>query len=176
MEYPKIRNIEAFPVQDQGRDLICIRDPSNLTDKILFISRPAFFILSLFDGKHSLVDIQAEFMRRYGEMLFAEQIIGLAAQMDESLFLESKNFQAHKEKIVSEFLSSPVRRPLMELKGMKQTPEEARKEIEGCFTAEGGPWAAEWGRQGKGRCRGCAAAYRLPQGRRLLCMGIQGDC
>ncbi|MBI5186671.1 MAG: AmmeMemoRadiSam system protein B [Nitrospinae bacterium] len=139
MEYPEIRNIEAFPVQDQGRDLIGIRDPSNLTDKILFISQPAFFILSLFDGKHSIVDIQAKFMRRYGEMLFTEQITEIVSSMDENLFLESGNFHAHKERVENEFLGSPVRRPLMELKGIKQTPEEARKEIEGCFTAEGGP-------------------------------------
>jgi hypothetical protein len=139
MEYPKIRNIEAFPVQDQDRQLICIRDPSSFTDKILYVSHPTFFILSLFDGRHSLVDIQAEFMNRYGEMLFSEQITQIAVQMDENLFLESENFRKHEERIIKEFMDSPVRRPLSELRGIKQTAEEARKELEGFFLAEAGP-------------------------------------
>ena len=29
MDYPKLRNIEIFPVQLQGRRMLCLRDPLN---------------------------------------------------------------------------------------------------------------------------------------------------
>ena len=31
MDYPKLRNIDAFPVKMQGQDLICFRDPQRIT-------------------------------------------------------------------------------------------------------------------------------------------------
>jgi hypothetical protein len=32
MDYPKLRNIDAFPVKMQGQDLICFRDPQRVTE------------------------------------------------------------------------------------------------------------------------------------------------
>ena len=67
--YPKLRQVDMFPAEVSGEKVICLRDPLNLSGKILFIPYPTFFIVSLFDGQHSLADIQVEFMRRFGELL-----------------------------------------------------------------------------------------------------------
>jgi hypothetical protein len=47
MDYPKLRYVEAFPVEIQKQKLICLRDPQNLSGKMLFVSSEALFIISL---------------------------------------------------------------------------------------------------------------------------------
>ncbi len=73
MDFPKLRNINIFPVQNSGQTLLCLQDPQNISEKALFLPPPLYFIVSLFDGQHSILDIQAEYMRRFGEFLFTEK-------------------------------------------------------------------------------------------------------
>ena len=71
-DLPKLRNLDMFPAEVSGQKVICLRDPLNFSDKVIFIPYPIFFIIRLFDGQHSIVDIQAEFMRRFVELLSGE--------------------------------------------------------------------------------------------------------
>ena len=80
--YPKMRQVDVFPAEFSGQKVICLRDPLNLSGKIIFLPYPAFFIVSLFDGQNSLLDIQEKFMRQFGELLFRERIEELAIQID----------------------------------------------------------------------------------------------
>ena len=61
MENPKIRAVEAFPVEQQDQTLICLRDPSGLAPEPLMLGMGAYFIVTLFDGRMSLKDIQPRF-------------------------------------------------------------------------------------------------------------------
>ena len=54
---------------------------------------PLYFIVSLFDGQHSILDIQAEYMRKFGEFLYTEKLQEIINQLDENLFLEGERFQ-----------------------------------------------------------------------------------
>ena len=38
MEYPKLRNIDVFPLETSGKKVVGLRDPSNLSDKIVVVS------------------------------------------------------------------------------------------------------------------------------------------
>ena len=48
--YPRMRSLDIFPAEMSGQKVVCLRDPLNLSGKILFIPFPTFFIISLFDG------------------------------------------------------------------------------------------------------------------------------
>jgi hypothetical protein len=41
MEHPKLRSIEAFPVDLGGCKVLCLRDPTQLTDDAVFVPREA---------------------------------------------------------------------------------------------------------------------------------------
>ena len=69
MENPKIRAVEAFPVEQQDQTLICLRDPSGLAPEPIMLGMGAYFIVTLFDGRMSLKDIQLAFSKRFGEMI-----------------------------------------------------------------------------------------------------------
>ncbi len=51
MENPKIRAVEAFPVEQQDQTLICLRDPSGLAPEPIMLGMGAYFIVTLFDGQ-----------------------------------------------------------------------------------------------------------------------------
>jgi len=109
MDYPKLRYVETFPVEISGEKLVGLRDPLNLADKVLFLPPPALFVVSMFDGKHSLRDIQAAFMQRFGELIFLDKIQGIVTQLDSHLFLDSNRFRDFESQARREFLDAPTR-------------------------------------------------------------------
>ena len=74
IEKPKLRNLNAFPVNANGKQMICLQDPLNFTENPVYVPETAFFIVSLFDGEHTVLDIQEKFMRKYNTLLMSDQI------------------------------------------------------------------------------------------------------
>ena len=54
---PRVRPIEAFPVQQDGKSLIYLKDPLNFATP-LGISPVGYFLLAHFDGRHAYSDLQ----------------------------------------------------------------------------------------------------------------------
>ena len=46
MDYPKLRPVEAFPVEVEGDTRIYLRDPLNYTKSQIMVSYPVYFIIS----------------------------------------------------------------------------------------------------------------------------------
>jgi AmmeMemoRadiSam system protein B len=109
MDYPKLRPIEAFPVEVENRKLIYIRDSLNYAKDPLLLPYPTFFIISHFDGRHSILDIQQAFARQFGEILFSDKIREIAEQLDEHYYLDSERFARLQQEILEAFRRSPLR-------------------------------------------------------------------
>ena len=109
MQYPKLRNIEAFPIESEGQKAICLRDPAQISSKIIAVPYDTFFVISLFDGKHSILDIQEAYTRQFGDLLFSNKINEIIKILDENLFLDNDNFNKHKQLLIEEFKQSPIR-------------------------------------------------------------------
>jgi len=60
---PRLRPVEVFPVRQEGKTVICLRDPQNLAQPLL-ISPIVYFVLAHLDGDHSLLDIQESYFKR----------------------------------------------------------------------------------------------------------------
>jgi len=139
MDYPKLRNINIFPVQMSGQTLLCLQDPQNISEKAIFLPPPLYFIVSHFDGQHSILDIQTEYMRQFGEFLFTEKIQEIIGQLNETLFLEGDRFQeALKEKEES-FKGASIREAAFAGKSYEEDPERLRGQLEGYFQRSDGP-------------------------------------
>ena len=139
MDYPKVRNIDVFPLEVGRQRMVGLRDPSNLTDEVLVVPHSTIFLLRFFDGRHSLLDIQAEYMRQYGEILFTDSLQKLIEELDSHLFLESDRFRECQEKMVQEFKSSRVRKACHVEKGYPSDPEKLKEMLEGFFISPDGP-------------------------------------
>jgi MEMO1 family protein len=145
VDFPKLRNVNVFPVQMSGQTLLCLQDPQNISERALFLPPVLYFIVSLFDGRHSVLDIQAEYMRQFGEFLFTEKIHEIVGQLEENLFLEGDRFQealTAKEEI---FKKSPVREAAYAGKSYENEPELLRVQLENYFSGADGPGPLEGG-------------------------------
>jgi AmmeMemoRadiSam system protein B len=119
--------------------MICIQDPQGYSQKAVFLPSPLFFIVSLFDGKHSILDIQAEYMRRFGELLYREKIEEIIEQLDAQLLLDSERFGDALEKEKGDFHVSLVREAAFAGASYQSDPIALRGQIESYFSPPDGP-------------------------------------
>ncbi|MEW6299279.1 MAG: AmmeMemoRadiSam system protein B [Thermodesulfobacteriota bacterium] len=139
MEYPKLRPIEAFPVEIEKSKRVFIRDPLNYAKDPLILSYQTYFIISHFDGTHSLLDIQEAFARQFGQILFSDQLRDLIAQLDEHYYLDSERFARLYQETVDAFRLSPVREMAHADTCYASQPELFTEQLTGFFTGAGGP-------------------------------------
>ncbi len=139
MEFPKIRSIEAFPAEISGRRMICLRDPLLYSEQTVLVPEPTFFVISLFDGNHSFLDIQAEYMRRYGDLLFQETIGEIVHQLDNHLLLDNERFVQHKREVEKEFGSSSIRKATLAGKSYESDPVQLSEQLSSYFLSPEGP-------------------------------------
>jgi len=133
VDYPKLRTINIFPIQSSGQTMVCLQDPQNISEKALFLSPPLYFIVSLFDGQHSIRDIQAGYMRKFGEFLYTEKLQEIISQLDDTLFLEGERFQEALRQKEGDFRKASSREAVFAGKSYEADPDRLRAQLEGYF-------------------------------------------
>jgi AmmeMemoRadiSam system protein B len=136
MDYPKLRPVEALPTQE---NMICLRDPQGFSDKLLLIPPTLFYVVSMFDGRHSVLDIQAAYTSRFGELLFSEKIREIIDQLDDALFLDSERFQQARRQAVEDFRSAELREATHAGISYEEKPGELEQQLEALFAEPDGP-------------------------------------
>jgi AmmeMemoRadiSam system protein B len=106
---PRLRALEAFPVEHEGQRCIALRDPSGFTDQIAVLPAPLLDLVSLFDGLHSIEQMQEILERRHGEAPTREQIAAVIERFDAAGFLDSDRFRERRRTVEEAFRLSPVR-------------------------------------------------------------------
>jgi hypothetical protein len=109
-EKPKLRPVEVFPIQGERGTMVCLRDASGFTDRVVTASPRVIPVLQLLDGRHSILDIQADLTRRTGEIVYSDDIRRILSVLDEALLLEGERFEAHKAQVLAEFARATVRK------------------------------------------------------------------
>jgi len=139
MAPPHLRQVEAFPVQMNGEELICLRDPQGLAEKPVFLNRLQILLVSQMDGTKSLRDIQGNFFRSTGEILPFEMLETLVRQLDESHYLDSSLFRSFIDKLTADFLSRATRSARHAGNAYEASGEALQRQIESFFTDPDGP-------------------------------------
>ncbi len=140
MSLPRLRrDVEAFPVEHEGRPATGLRDPAGYTSSVLLLPPPLLELVSLFDGEHSIVDIQAAIMRRFGELIRQEQIEAAIATLDQHGFLESERFAERRAALDAAYLASPTRPARHAGGAYAGDADDLRRAVDAFFTAPTGP-------------------------------------
>ncbi|MBI2561574.1 MAG: AmmeMemoRadiSam system protein B [candidate division NC10 bacterium] len=140
-DYPRLRPVEAFPAVVSGQEVLCLRDPQQYSEVVVYVPAQTASILGLFDGQHSLLDIQEAFARRFGSLLFREQLLKVIQSLDEHLLLESPRFAAHRARLEDGFRQSRSRSAILAGKSYPPEATALRQQLESYFTAAEGPGA-----------------------------------
>jgi AmmeMemoRadiSam system protein B len=111
-----------------------------LNPEALVVTPQAYFILAHMDGSNTVVDIQAAYMRHFGDMLFRENVDALIRQLDSQLFLDNANSRRRMGELIAEFRDQPSRPAFHAGVSYEADPERLRAQLQGLFVPEnGGP-------------------------------------
>ena len=139
MKTPPIarRDLEFFPVQHQGQQLVLIRDHFGLVPEGKAVGIPLYQMMTLLDGTTTLRDLQVEFMSQKGGVLVGmDEINGLLANLDESYLLDSERFKNAKERIIADFTSQRIRPCSHCGKSYPENPSELRDRLDEILNRE----------------------------------------
>jgi len=151
MDFPRLRAVEVVPLEEGTYGL---RDPYRYTEKILIVPQNILFILSLFDGRHSILDIQCEYTRRFGDLLYSQKVQEIVDQLDGGGFLESDQFTVLKKRVDEEFRRADTRHPSHAGTAYAGESGALREQLAGFFAWPGKAAQASEGSPSAGSLRG----------------------
>jgi len=135
---PKLRPIEAFPVQQDGSTLVYLKDPLNLATP-MGISPVGYFILAHLDGNHSLIDIQEAYCRQFGTLLRSDELKKFLDTLDQHYYLVSERFEGYQAAVVQEFRRLPTRAAAHVGGVYKADADGLNTQLTGYFSSPDGP-------------------------------------
>jgi MEMO1 family protein len=136
MDNPRLRYIQASPVEADGNSRIVISDPLHFAKSPLVVPGVLYFIISHFDGQHSLLDIQEAFARQFGQVLAREKLEDIIEQLDQHHYLDSARF---RREVLDVFYQAPVREMAHANSCYSSKPEEFTQQAEALFHGAEGP-------------------------------------
>jgi MEMO1 family protein len=139
MEKPKIRAVEAFPVEQQGQKFVLLRDPTGIAPEPIMLGMGAYFLVAQMNGTNERLDLQAVFARRFGEIIPSEQIQQLIDALDRAYFLDSPHYTERVKTVAAEFASSSERPAALAGLAYEKDPIQLRQEIAAFFRRPGAP-------------------------------------
>lgn len=136
---PRLRPVEAFPVQMNGQEYICVRDPETLAEQPIFLNPTLLFLVSRMDGEHTLRDIQADYFRAAGEILPIETLENLVTQLDEQHYLDGPPFRSYLNGLIEAYRKAPSRHARHAGSAYPAAPEALLQQIQSYFAPPDGP-------------------------------------
>jgi AmmeMemoRadiSam system protein B len=104
------RDLEFFPVQYEGKQLVLIRDHLGLVQEGKAIEMPLYQFMTLLDGTRDVRDLQMIMIRQQGGVLVGiDEVKRVLAHFDEAFILDSERFREAKDHIVEDFVARSVR-------------------------------------------------------------------
>ncbi len=141
-EHPLLRPVEAFPVQQDGKTLIYLRDPAHFAETLV-VTPAGYFVLAHFDGRHSLVDIQEAYAKKVGQILPSDELHKMIEALDQNYFLYNRRFLDRQKEIIDAFRRQSVREAAHVGGVYSPEPDKLKTQLLGHFQAANGPGAVE---------------------------------
>lgn len=139
VHYPVLRNLQFSPIKQGDDQLIVLWDPSGLSKEKLVLPLNFFFIVQHFDGEHSLQEIGALYLKRFGEFLMPSKVEQLVADLDQKLFLEGPRAETARQQARMDYRQRLTRPAVFAGRSYETDGAKLRKQIDGFFTSGEGP-------------------------------------
>jgi hypothetical protein len=138
-QYPALRNLQYSPIKEGEDQYIVLWDPRGLSKERLVLPLNYFFIVQHFDGEHSLQEIGAMYLKRFGEFLMPNKVEQLVSELDDKLFLEGTRVESARQSAVDAYRRSPVRKAAFSGRSYEADAPKLRRQIDGFFKSKDGP-------------------------------------
>jgi AmmeMemoRadiSam system protein B len=138
-QYPVLRNLQFSPIKQGEDQLVVLWDPSGLSKEKLVLPLNFFFIVQHFDGDHSIQDIGALYLKRFGEFLMPSKVEQLVADLDERLFLESSRTEQARQQARLAYRQQAMRPAAFAGRSYEADGAKLKKQVNGFFSSGEGP-------------------------------------
>jgi MEMO1 family protein len=118
--FPLLRNLQFSPLKEGEEQYVLLWDPSGLSTDKLIVPLSYFYLLQFFDGEHSLEQVAAEYLRKFGEFLVPDRLHRLVSDL-------------------AAYQAASVRRAAFAGKSYEADPAKLTAQIKGCFSSKEGP-------------------------------------
>ncbi|HKC94977.1 MAG TPA: AmmeMemoRadiSam system protein B [Nitrospira sp.] len=162
-QYPVLRNLQFSPIKEREEQYIVLWDPSGLSKEKLVLPLNYFFIVQHFDGEHSLQEIGALYLKRFGEFLMPDKVDQLVTDLDTKLFLEGERTESARKQAQAMYRQAPLRAAAFAGRSYEADGAKLKKQIDGFFTSKEGPDFKPSGNKGKPIKGLVAPTYDLKQ-------------
>ncbi len=132
-EFPLVRPLEGIPVSIMGQTMFLVRDPARVSHKSLMLTPMTYFLVSMFDGKTSMRDIQLAYSRKFGNLIFTDQILDLIFELDCALMMNNSRYRQYLEFLREEFDRSNVRECILKGDDYPDDPGELKKKLDSFY-------------------------------------------
>ncbi|MCC2642350.1 MAG: uncharacterized protein K0S45_2763 [Nitrospira sp.] len=138
-QYPLLRNLQFSPLKEGEEQYVVLWDPTGLSKERLVLPLNYFFIVQHLDGEHTLQDIGAIYLKRFGEFLLPNKVEQLLADLDAKLFLEGERTERAKQQALEAYRQAPCRLATFAGRSYEADAAKLRAQIKGFFTSKDGP-------------------------------------
>ncbi|HEY2595619.1 MAG TPA: AmmeMemoRadiSam system protein B [Chloroflexota bacterium] len=137
-EHPRLRLVEAFPIEERGRRSLVLRDPADPSLSPLVLSDGAVQILMLLDGHRTIGDVSAALLLS-GASITESQLESFLVRLDEGGYLEGPRAMYRFQQRRTAFLALPSRPAVHAGGAYAGTPQELRRQLNAGYTDRDGP-------------------------------------
>lgn len=139
LQFPLLRNLQFSPIKENDEQYVLLWDPTGLSQEKLVVPPHYFYVIQRFDGEHSLEQIGADYLKRFGEFFMPDRLRQLVADLDAKLFLEGERVETARREAQAAYRQAAVRPARYAGKSYEADAAKLKAQIEGFFTSKEGP-------------------------------------
>ncbi|NUP88269.1 MAG: AmmeMemoRadiSam system protein B [Candidatus Sumerlaeia bacterium] len=142
LERPRLRPVEARPVQVHEETMVALSDPLGLAEDGIAVTLPVFFLLTQMNGVNSVEIIAAEFQRQFGEAIPIEKLRQIILQLDQARLFEGETLRRHRDATLAAYRAAPARPMAHAGSGYPREAQAFLESMRAHFLSKGGPGRA----------------------------------
>lgn len=140
MKLPALRELDAFPLREDGQVWLALRDVDGWTDRLTLLTHAEAQMAARLDGERSAAEVAAE-LARHGLPASASDVASFAERLDAALMLDSPRFRKLVKTRTAAYRKARVRPAHLAGRSYAADPAELAAEMAAFFARPGAPGA-----------------------------------
>lgn len=132
---PRLRAIDVRPVVQEGQPFFLLRDPLQLSDKLVLLPQDLGPILLLCDGTRTMKELQTILLLHFGLRIRMDALEQVCDAFDGALLLENERFARTYAAAVEAYRNAPLRPPVLAGQSYPDDEQELRHLLDGYLEA-----------------------------------------
>ena len=123
-EFPRLRALDFRPIEQDGRQVILLRDPLQFSEMLVALPRQLGPVLALCDGTRDLSALRAACITHFRLLVRMNVLNRLVEVCDEAYLLENERFRDACRQRLNEYHAAPYRPPALAGQSYPADPAE----------------------------------------------------